>query len=302
MAAMVRIPVAMPCGELMDDSMISRYGGRMAQEPKAAHGSPWLAGAWHQRGPQLVPNHVHLHSELVLVTSGRMAIRIAGSTFAATASHIIIIPAGVPHDQHDRGPWRCTCVLFSHGAGILADAPRVVPIAGDRRLLRWIADLVGMVDAGESDVADALLAATLLRIASHERPRPPAELAPIAAALRFMEERMQRTVAGEEVARAAGISVSHLGALFRARFGCGPLQWLQGLRLGRAGALLRNPYATMSEVASACGYSDLNYFNRHFRRYHGLPPDRWRRNALKQRTFESQGPSRAHQRAHRRGA
>ena len=78
------------------------------------------------------------------------------------------------------------------------------------------------------------------------------------------------------VARTAGVSASHLSALFAAQCGVGPMRYLQRLRLERACWLLANPYLRIHEVAEACGYEDVNYFTRVFRRSLGLSPGRWR--------------------------
>ena len=98
----------------------------------------------------------------------------------------------------------------------------------------------------------------------------------VVAALRLMEEdlRVERTV--DELARACGLSASHLAALFRRHLGCAPMAWLQQQRLELACRLLRNAYLSVAEVAVACGYQDANYFARLFRQRLGCSPRAWR--------------------------
>jgi AraC-like DNA-binding protein len=55
------------------------------------------------------------------------------------------------------------------------------------------------------------------------------------------------------------------------------MEYVEMLRIERACQLLRAPYARVGEVADDCGYTDLNYFARVFKRRMGLPPARWRR-------------------------
>jgi AraC-like DNA-binding protein len=80
-----------------------------------------------------------------------------------------------------------------------------------------------------------------------------------------------------ELARSAGVSVSHLTALFAEECGVGAMRYLQQLRMERACWLLANPYVRVREVAASCGYEDVNYFTRLFHRRFGVSPGRWRK-------------------------
>jgi AraC family transcriptional regulator, arabinose operon regulatory protein len=46
--------------------------------------------------------------------------------------------------------------------------------------------------------------------------------------------------------------------------------------MARARALLDTTTSTVTEIASAVGYSDPLYFSRHFRRVHGMSPSAYR--------------------------
>jgi transcriptional regulator GlxA family with amidase domain len=98
--------------------------------------------------------------------------------------------------------------------------------------------------------------------------------------VRYLERRSLEATTVGDLARHAGVSASHLGALFRARFGCGPLKYQLRLKLQLAAKLLANSYLGVAEVGAACGFPDPNYFSRIFRAQHGMPPREWRRRAL----------------------
>jgi AraC-like DNA-binding protein/mannose-6-phosphate isomerase-like protein (cupin superfamily) len=244
---------------------------------------PRLSTALQHDGLGHVPMHDHeQRSELVLVIAGRVSSAVgAGQPIAADPGDCYIMPPGVPHDQRCRGAWRTRCVLYDGGEDLLPIAPRLLPLADDQLARRWFCDLIEIAATGNAEVGDALLVALLTRLGAREHHVRHAEAmpAPLAAALAFLERHFDQALADEDVARAAGVSVSHCGALFRAHVGCGPLRHLQRLRLERAARALRNPYLPVSEVAKRCGYADLNYFTRHFRRHFGQPPGRWRRAA-----------------------
>jgi AraC family transcriptional regulator len=92
-----------------------------------------------------------------------------------------------------------------------------------------------------------------------------------------MEEDLRAELTMSDLARASGLSTSHLTALFREHLGSAPMAWLQQQRLELACRLLRNGHLSVVEVAVACGYHDANYFARLFRQRHGCSPAAWRR-------------------------
>ena len=79
------------------------------------------------------------------------------------------------------------------------------------------------------------------------------------------------------LAQAAGMSETYYRALFRSQYGTSPLQYLIGLRLGRAISLMSDPMLSLSSCAEKSGFSSLSYFCRIFKRKMGVTPARYRR-------------------------
>jgi AraC-like DNA-binding protein len=75
-----------------------------------------------------------------------------------------------------------------------------------------------------------------------------------------------------EIARALGISPSHLRARFRASCGVSIGRHLRHLRLEQACGLLRLGPQRVSEVAEQCGFSSIYSFSRAFRLAYGVSP------------------------------
>lgn len=76
----------------------------------------------------------------------------------------------------------------------------------------------------------------------------------------------------KEIARALGISPSHLRARFRASCGVSIGRHLRHLRLEQACGLLRLGPQRVSEVAEQCGFSSIYSFSRAFRLAYGVSP------------------------------
>ena len=69
-----------------------------------------------------------------------------------------------------------------------------------------------------------------------------------------------------------GQSYNHLARLFKKSYGITPLQYVNSLRMGRAGDLLRDTELNVLEVAERLGFDDVAYFCRLFKKVTGKRP------------------------------
>ncbi len=86
-----------------------------------------------------------------------------------------------------------------------------------------------------------------------------------------------------DLAQLAGVSTVYLRQLFRAGIGISPRLFLQKQRIHHAARLLRQGNLRLKEIAAACGFADVYYFHRVFRRLTGQTPREYRRVFLAQR-------------------
>lgn len=241
---------------------------------------PEVAFANRYRGSAGVVPHRHVGAELVLVRRGRCRMRVGATILEAGPGDLAVLPARIPHQQDDLGEVETDYAEFSAPAGLFGDRPRTIAVGQDGLAGAWMRQLTEMERSPATEPQRSGLCLALLEhLASVERRTASRRtLHPgVAATLQLMESDLaaQRSVAG--LCRCAGLSASHLSALFRQQIGCGPLAWLQRRRLRLAGRLLIDPSRPVAEVASVCGYADANYFARHFRRRFGCTPSEWRR-------------------------
>jgi len=92
-----------------------------------------------------------------------------------------------------------------------------------------------------------------------------------------LAHRADRPVAIKELARALGISQSHLRARFRASCGASLGRHLRRLRLERACGLLRLTPDRITEIAEKCGFTSIYTFSRAFSATFGRSPMDYRR-------------------------
>jgi AraC family transcriptional regulator len=90
--------------------------------------------------------------------------------------------------------------------------------------------------------------------------------------LAFIEERLEEDISLAEIAEVAGISASHLNALFRLSMGLPVHRYLIQRRVERAKALLAQDHLSMAEIAASTGFAHQSHMARHMRRELGLAP------------------------------
>lgn len=71
-------------------------------------------------------------------------------------------------------------------------------------------------------------------------------------------------------------SQSHFMKYFKQYTGQSFVSYLNDYRLSRAGGFLRTTQDTVTEIAGRCGFDNLSYFNRLFRRKYGMTPGEYR--------------------------
>ena len=74
-----------------------------------------------------------------------------------------------------------------------------------------------------------------------------------------------------------GYDESYFCRLFKSVVGVRPMEYIRVLRLEKARRLLTNEKKGISKVALECGFSDVNYFTRCFRRHYGITAGEYRK-------------------------
>ncbi len=228
----------------------------------------------------VTPCHAHRGAELIYVASGKCRLEGEGiRTLEGAAGTLFIVPPGTSHRRRNLGACRTFHVVFEVEPGDFELEFRAVDTHADRLISRWFHDLAALDGEGDGELGEALLAALLLRVARREaiddrwRQFHPG----LKRALAHIGEHCDQPLPVDELARIAGVSQSHLNALFRQATGKGAKHYILGCRMQLARRLLRDPNNNISEVAFRCGFSDAHYFSRSFRDFHGRSPSDYRK-------------------------
>jgi AraC-like DNA-binding protein len=99
----------------------------------------------------------------------------------------------------------------------------------------------------------------------------------VEAMQRHLRDNLSRPITVRDVAAVAHLSERHAERLFQQQTGASIMSTLRRLRLELAAQLLLDHSVTVTEVARACGYSDVRPFSTAFRRHYGRTPGEHRR-------------------------
>ncbi|MFP4382736.1 MAG: helix-turn-helix domain-containing protein [Spirochaetia bacterium] len=93
----------------------------------------------------------------------------------------------------------------------------------------------------------------------------------------YIEANFSSKITVGKLCAAAGVQKSALYEQFQRFYGSTPFEYLTAIRLQKAASYLQGGNDPIKQIAPRCGFEDVNYFTRMFRKHYRLPPGRFRR-------------------------
>ena len=97
----------------------------------------------------------------------------------------------------------------------------------------------------------------------------------VSSAIKFIQFNYSHEIAIDDIAKAVGISRSHLYRVFMSNVGESPIDYLTNYRINEACYLLRQGNLSIAEIATSVGFFDQFYFSRVFKKVKGVPPSKY---------------------------
>ena len=94
--------------------------------------------------------------------------------------------------------------------------------------------------------------------------------------LLFIRSNYNRTLTLEEMAKTAKMSPKYFGTFFKNMTGKTPFEYLNEYRIEKASRKLLNSDDNITDIAFSCGFNDLSYFIKTFKRINKNSPGRYR--------------------------
>ena len=236
---------------------------------------------------------------LIYCTSGSGHYQVEDRHYEVKANQYFILPAHIPHAyaSNNEDPWT---IYWIHFCGLLA--PHYAqgaesPITVSANLNSRIADRNAIFEDIFMTLSDGYTIANLRYTTSllhfylgslqylpiyrkchkkTESGNKSEENFVINAALKYMEENLEKSITLQDIAKFIGYSISHFSTLFKSYTGHSPLNYFNELKIKKACELLDTTDLKINQISSMVGFNDSLYFSRLFTKIVGISPKKYR--------------------------
>lgn len=95
--------------------------------------------------------------------------------------------------------------------------------------------------------------------------------------LRFIDDSLSEELNNEQLSKLINVSESILLKSFKKTVGASPMQYVIKKRIDRARYLIITTDKKISTIASECGFNDMSYFAKQFKRIVGTSPKEYKK-------------------------
>ncbi|UJF31513.1 AraC family transcriptional regulator [Paenibacillus hexagrammi] len=96
----------------------------------------------------------------------------------------------------------------------------------------------------------------------------------IQRAIRYVLSNLQKQIEVEELASISGLTTAYFGTLFKKNMGTSVKEYINRMKINNAENILLSGEFTVQEAAYKCGFEDIYYFSKLFKKIKGFPPSR----------------------------
>ncbi len=248
-----------------------------------------------------MPFHWHMEHELILVLQGTLRLSVDGEPVVLKEGDCMLIADG---SIHGGTPKDCIyeCLVFdlerflagttTCGQRLLALEQEGARLEGKFSKGSGAAELVSRLFQGMETESTGyefttvgllwqlwgeMLAHKLYIPASAEAARDARRTKAVKNVLRRIRSDYGSALTLEELAAEAALEPKYFCRVFRQLTGRTPVNYLNYYRVECAAELLCSTQESITDIALSCGFGDVSYFSRMFRRYKGEPPSQYRR-------------------------
>lgn len=252
-----------------------------------------------------MPFHWHSEFEFVLVLEGCLVLSLDGSEMTLQKGDIALISGGVVHGG---SPKDCIyeCVVldilglldtnrvcrsmldnllntdtvivskYQHGCEINRLADRMFE-AMEKEYLGYELTVKGLL----LQILGELVKSRIYSESENTKTDYSKRTRQLKNSLRFIHTNYNRTVTLTELANEAGMSPKYFCRFFKDMVNRTPIDYLNFYRIERACQSLTSSEKSITEIALDCGFGDLSYFIKTFKKHKGLSPKQYQKSIKK---------------------
>ncbi len=230
--------------------------------------------------------HWHENLEILLVTHGELEVSLNGETVCAKSGEIVLVNSGVLHATRV-----CKCVTRSFCLIIDSDfcnahSFNIEQAVFSKKFLQpelfdylyhikdmFINKPLFYEEDIMSDVIKILI--SLFRnnlVTDAQSTKTTKFVDAVKSGIHFMKQQYREDISVEDISSAAGYSKYYFCHCFKELTGCTPNDYLTKYRLDHAVKLLSGTDMSIGSIAAECGFKDISYFTKVFKKYNGISP------------------------------
>ena len=209
---------------------------------------------------------------------GKGVFEIDGKRLVANESDVMFLPA----DKSYKVDYSFSEYIVVHLSGCNYTEAEIIEVS-DHAVIEVL--FVRLLDGWSSNrsinQAKALVYEILYKLSESRAVTESRESSELERCVQYLSEHFcESELSVESLCRNAYVSRSSLQRYFLRRFDTSPKQYILKLRMAKAMELLSQNDCSITEVAAACGFSDVKYFSRIFKQTYGIPPSHLRPQTL----------------------
>lgn len=236
---------------------------------------------------------------LIYCISGSGRYQVNGKQYEVKANQYFILPAKMPHAyaSNNDDPWTIYWIHFRGSLAPYYAEGAESPITVSANLNSRIADRNAIFEDIFMTLSDGYTIENLRYTTSllhfylgslqylpiyrkyHKKADSDAqseENMVVNAALKYMEENLEKSIMLQDLAKYTGYSVSHFSSIFKSNTGHSPLNYFNLLKIKKACELLETTDLKINQISCMVGINDSLYFSRLFNKIVGISPKKYR--------------------------
>ena len=231
--------------------------------------------------------HWHENIEILFVTSGVLEIRMDDTVYYAGENETVVVNSSVMHDlssAKESAEYDCLIIdkSFCEQYGFYIDETHIEEIVNEYQLC----DINNKIKYlwtekpayYEADVVASLLNILTVLFRNHisqkENFNKNTGVAMVKDGVKWIGKHFKEQIAVDDVAEHVGYSKYYFSRCFKEVTGCTVNEYVNRVRINYAYKKLREGSMSVGEVSFVCGFSDISYFTKIFKKYTGILPSK----------------------------